>query len=27
VTQLAHQVTASGAGEKSTDDIRVGDVG
>jgi hypothetical protein len=26
-TQLAHQVTASGAGEERTDDIRVGDVG
>jgi hypothetical protein len=26
-TQLAHQVTASGAGEERADDIRVGDVG
>jgi hypothetical protein len=27
VTQLAHQVTVSGAGEERADDIRVGDVG
>jgi hypothetical protein len=26
-TQLAHQVTAGGAGEERADDIRIGDVG